>query len=483
MDGKAFRDPSDYRILVVDDEKKLCELLVSALKTKYNVQGLYTATDALGALAENAFDVVVTDLKLPDKSGLDILDFAKKKDTQIEVIIITGYASLDSAVKAVNLGAASYLVKPVSLANFAAQVDRAVAHRDFILKSQALMKEASGMGGYAKEHLANITEIYEFSRKLVTTLDVPEVMRTILTEINRQVKPIMTAVGVSMFGASDIFAMPGKGKADTDSLRTMILDHWEKAFPVLSREHFQEKKIKVTVFDGDNGQEKSGETARCTHTIPMMISGKVIGSIAVYNNTEADLSVAQQQLLHIVTSMAAPLVENSYIHRRTQMLAETDALTGIGNHRSFQEMLSREIARASRHDGMFALMMIDIDDFKKINDTFGHLVGDAVLRDLTGKVLQTIRQQDIVSRYGGEEFAVILPDTNIKGAAVLADRVRAEIANHPYVFPGNEIPYTVSIGVSAFARTNCLTKEQLIKEADDALYVSKNEGKNRVTAR
>ena len=162
-------------------------------------------------------------------------------------------------------------------------------------------------------------------------------------------------------------------------------------------------------------------------------------------------------------------------------MAETDGLTGLANHRAFHQVLSREIARANRNKLQFSLISMDIDDFKKINDTYGHLMGDAILRDLTGRIMATVRQQDIVARYGGEEFTVILPDTDLRGASILAERVRAGIASVPFSYSESEIPYTVSIGLSVYNGSTPREKRLLIEDADNALYLSKNKGKNCIT--
>jgi diguanylate cyclase (GGDEF)-like protein len=155
-------------------------------------------------------------------------------------------------------------------------------------------------------------------------------------------------------------------------------------------------------------------------------------------------------------------------------------LTGIANHRSFHEMLSREIARADRIKSEFAFAIIDIDDFKLINDTHGHLVGDAVIKDLTSRIGLMIRKGDTFARQGGEEFSLILPDTSIDGAVILAQRVCARINSVPFVFSDVSVPYTVSIGLTIYSGKNPKNKNALIAAADEALYSAKKGGKNRV---
>ncbi len=163
-----------------------------------------------------------------------------------------------------------------------------------------------------------------------------------------------------------------------------------------------------------------------------------------------------------------------------QEMAITDSLTGLYNRRYFDELLLREEARARRYPQHFSLLMIDIDDFKKINDTYGHPAGDSVLRLVGQILLRRIRNTDYVARYGGEEFCVIAPHTNKKNASVFAARIMDIIAKEE--FPLNQTDktrVTVSIGVANFS-DDAQTKEDLLKKADDVLYQAKKMGKNRV---
>jgi diguanylate cyclase (GGDEF)-like protein len=182
----------------------------------------------------------------------------------------------------------------------------------------------------------------------------------------------------------------------------------------------------------------------------------------------------------VFASLIAPLVENGYVHKRTTSQAKTDPLTGAFNMRSFTEMLIREMACTEREKNEFCLAMIDADDFKRINDVYGHLVGDAVLKDLAARVNENIRLGDVFARYGGDEFAIILPNTSIEGAMALTERIRKSISSRPYTLYEKSIPYTVSTGLAMFSGRAPCKKDEIIRVADEALYASKREGKNRV---
>jgi diguanylate cyclase (GGDEF)-like protein len=163
-----------------------------------------------------------------------------------------------------------------------------------------------------------------------------------------------------------------------------------------------------------------------------------------------------------------------------RLLAAADPLTGAANRRAIIEALNRDVARAIRTREPLALMMLDLDHFKRINDTYGHLAGDAVLRSLMALVRQRIRSQDIVGRYGGEEFLVVLPDTPLAGVERLAQDLCDAVAAHSVVYQGQRIPVTVSIGAVGGRLELNVSWDVLIHAADKALYRAKDAGRNRI---
>jgi diguanylate cyclase (GGDEF)-like protein len=164
---------------------------------------------------------------------------------------------------------------------------------------------------------------------------------------------------------------------------------------------------------------------------------------------------------------------------RTARSAVTDTLTGLYNHGFFVQALKREVQRARRHDLLLSLVMVDLDDFKTINDTRGHLEGDKVLIKAAGLISESLREIDIAARYGGEEFAVILPETSRTGAVVVADRIRRRIAAD-FARRRSGPTVTLSGGVAGYPE-DAGTAEEMIRRADEALYRAKADGKNRVT--
>ncbi|HMG53546.1 MAG TPA: GGDEF domain-containing protein, partial [Kofleriaceae bacterium] len=172
-------------------------------------------------------------------------------------------------------------------------------------------------------------------------------------------------------------------------------------------------------------------------------------------------------------------IESAY-HEAIHNMAIQDGMTGIHNKRYFNEFLEREIAVCSRHGHPLTLVMFDVDHFKKVNDSHGHLAGDAVLKDLAARIRPRIRREDLFARYGGEEFACVLPSTALPGGIVFAEHLRTLIEERPCVFDGVSIAFTISVGVTTLHRETGVDTAALIKRADENLYVAKRGGRNRV---
>lgn len=172
-------------------------------------------------------------------------------------------------------------------------------------------------------------------------------------------------------------------------------------------------------------------------------------------------------------------IESAY-HEAIHNMAIQDGMTGIHNKRYFMEFLEREIAVCTRHGHPLTLVMFDVDHFKKINDSKGHLAGDAVLKDLAGRIKPRIRREDLFARYGGEEFACVLPSTALPGGIVFAEHLRTLIEERPTTFDNAPIPFTISLGVTTLHRETGVDPSMLIKRADENLYAAKRGGRNRV---
>lgn len=224
-------------------------------------------------------------------------------------------------------------------------------------------------------------------------------------------------------------------------------------------------------------KESKFKTLMCA---PISHSNEVIGVISI-EELESGSKVTQDdsRLFSILVDMVSLSFKNSRLFRRVEMLANTDGLTKLYTHRFFQELMRAELDRSGRYQKNFSVILSDIDHFKRFNDTYGHQAGDYVLEQTAACFKACVRTTDIVARYGGEEFIALLPETNVNGAYILAERIRKYIEAKQYKFNDQEMKVTVTLGVSTFPVDSNLGPE-LVKKADLSLYYGKENGRNRV---
>jgi len=214
---------------------------------------------------------------------------------------------------------------------------------------------------------------------------------------------------------------------------------------------------------------------RCQYNLTLQGDG--LGEISFGRGKrflEPELRVIEQMLSILVYPL-----RNALLYRRALNAALTDALTGIDNKRSFDNQIQREMDLARRHKGDLSLILLDLDHFKSINDTHGHVVGDEVLKEVAARIQTTCRQSDLCFRLGGEEFAVILSHTDTEGARIIAERVREAVNATPVEVQGRSVKVTVSLGVTSFYYDD--SSRELFSRADLALYCAKAQGRNQTS--
>lgn len=213
--------------------------------------------------------------------------------------------------------------------------------------------------------------------------------------------------------------------------------------------------------------------------IPLQAEGQILGVLSLHGRQALEPSEKYRDLLTTIANQIAIALVNVRLYEETRRLATIDSLTGLYNRRHFIELAGRELERALRYGRPLAAMMLDIDRFKRVNDTHGHAVGDQVLRVVARRCRANLREIDLVGRYGGEEFAALLPENDLNSARIAAERLRRCTAEVPIDTAGGPVSVTLSLGVAACTE-NCPDLENLIGRADQALYAAKIAGRNRV---
>jgi diguanylate cyclase (GGDEF)-like protein len=228
--------------------------------------------------------------------------------------------------------------------------------------------------------------------------------------------------------------------------------------------------------------EEPANPAICSLVVLPIIDdeSRCLGLLSLESDRPGQFGGDIEQILSTLVGNASVAFNRALLYQRMETLATTDGLTGLNNHRTFQEVLSRELDRAKRYNQIVSILLLDIDHFKSFNDTYGHPVGDLVLKEIAASLLGSTRKTDTVARYGGEEFTVIMPMTDQQNGLILAGRIRQAIEAREIVSMERRLRVTVSVGCATFPH-HAKTQQELIDNADKAMYYSKEHGRNQVT--
>jgi diguanylate cyclase (GGDEF)-like protein len=221
------------------------------------------------------------------------------------------------------------------------------------------------------------------------------------------------------------------------------------------------------------------EDARSLLVLPLLAADEPVGTLTLVARAEKGFGKDVREMLSVIANQVAIALENGFLYRKMETMATTDGLTGLTNHRTFQQRFADMLERAARHNHRVAVLLCDVDHFKKVNDNYGHPIGDEVLRRVARVLQEVPRKIDIPARYGGEEFAVLLDNVDVAQAKQVAERIRVEISKIVVESEKGPLSVTESIGVAAFPDDG-RDRATLIERADLALYHAKHTGRNRV---
>ena len=364
---------------------------------------------------------------------------------------------------------------------------------DFTQREVNLLEAIAGQAAIAIENanllqksqttLAETQMLYQVAHSLIQAESLDEVLQSLVDNIAKYLPAYLAAINTFDLNRGEItnYVLSGMDieefdKADFDELMDGLT-----GWAVRELEPAVSPKGNLDPRENAAGQKRRTDAGLgAVVIVPLVHRGNVLGSVSVINRQDQpDFVQRDIGMLETVANQAAIAIENAQLFEEIQWLATTDGLTGTHNRRHLFELGRREIERARRYEHHLSAIMLDIDNFKQVNDTYGHSIGDQVLRTLTRECIDSLREVDIFGRYGGEEFAIILPETDRQAARKTAERLRKRIERKPFLTTKGELSLTISLGVAAL-RDDIPDMATLLDLADSALYVAKQSGRNRV---
>jgi two-component system, cell cycle response regulator len=483
-------------ILVVDDDPGIVQTMTWVLKEHgYDVCTADGAPSAYEILEHRTPDLMLLDVVMNGIDGFEFLAQLKRdvRYRDVPVLMVSSASPEEATITTLGLGAADFIRKPFRVRELLARIQAQ-------LRARAEMTLVRDELRALEEQLARAREEAESRRKLVDILH--EVTGDLTTDEIYHILARRIARTLNLTYCSVVLARPGDRTGivttayENPGLRNLVvqlekypeiraaLDHGR---PVLvsdvSVSPYYAQLRKVWETEGTTVETRS------LIALPFSVSRTQTGVFFLRRAapepplTAEDVGFADAVVRAALASIqrAQALESSKADNARLEALAHTDALTQVLNRRALSLRLAAEIDRAKRYDSVVTLLMIDIDHFKRVNDTHGHLVGDDVLRTIASVLRHEVRSADVVARYGGEEFVVVLPETDHAGAIVFAERIRERIERETFGEEnGVHLRLTTSIGVAAFPASGVDRAEELLARADAALYRAKAEGRNRV---
>ncbi|MCK4532690.1 diguanylate cyclase [bacterium] len=467
----------DVNVLVVDDEVLIGETIKDLLEMEnFKVTLAQNAAQAIIKIKEISPDLILTDLKLPDRSGLEILKEAKKNDPDVCVIVMTAYANVETAIKALEEEVYDYITKPFDPERVKLIIKKGLERRRLTLRNKELLQ-------YLQKEKNKLESILEIGEKMSSILNLEELVDFIVVKATEVIESQRGSLMLMDKEGGVLKIVASKGLKDKIIKNTQVkIGERIVGWVAKTGEPLLVLDVDKQTDRHRTEDEIGAETYKSKSflSMPLKKEKEIIGVINLTdknNPKDNTFTMDDLRLLSIIVNQAVVSIENAKLYKEIKVLSITDSLTGLFNRRYFEERLKMEISRAERYKRFLCLIMLDIDNFKEYNDTYGHLKGDVVLQKVARILKKNSRKVDIISRYGGEEFVIVLPETNMAEAKEVAEKIRRAVKE--FFLEGvffKEI--SISGGISSFHHK--LSMDDLIKRADDSLYRAKREGKNQI---
>jgi two-component system, cell cycle response regulator len=480
------------RVVVADGDRRSAGVLTWLLSEN----GLDATLAHPPRSVEHALQWRTPDVLLIDGDNADLMLLVKRlrdEDRFADLRIIVATRSDEQGIGRVPAGADDCVEKPYRAHEVLNRVSAQLRLSVELTNARTVLREARGEADRARDSSANNRRLAEVLRDVADELSAPEIYRVLARRVGRALgvrhcAVILAAGDVDATTATVAAALEEPGMVETT---IQLAD-----YPEIARALATGRSVLVADAAADpvfaDIRRRAAADGRAFHlrsviALPFKMDDS---SGALFIRTEPDdreLTADDVEFAELVLHAAVAAIRRGQAlelsradNRRLEELATTDPLTRVLNRRALAERLGVEMDRARRFRAELSVLLIDVDYFKQVNDSAGHLAGDEVLRQIAGLLADAVRSVDIVARYGGEEFVLILPQTGPQGAKVFGERLCDRIATHEFEATGRNIRLTVSVGLATFPSAQIASADDFLARADEALYRAKADGRNQV---
>lgn len=454
---------SKGNILVVDDDPFFINLYSEILrKGGFDVVTVSSGREAIDIIESDNVDVVITDLIMEEVSGQEVLERTKQHDALIDVIMVTGHGTIESAVTALKSGAFDYLRKPVNHEELLLAVNRCMEQKHLVEEKKGLMQSR---------------KLLEVSRTITSCLDMEKLYNLTL---DAQLQEIPGSAGICLFYSDDM------SSPDIKAVRHIERKSGETAARLFD-ERFKgdmASSENIALFDLQELATKDRKILKGFNSLiatPLRREKATIGYLLILSHCKRhEFNSLDIENAVFIAEQASLSFENAEKYKSATDLAYVDSLTDLYNPRYLNVVLDREIKRSNRSKVPFTVLFMDLDYFKEVNDVHGHLVGSKVLVEVSRLLVNCVRDIDAVIRYGGDEYTIILVDTDHELAFKIAERIRKSIEDHDFLEDESlSLKITASIGLATYP-DHAKDKKDLLEMADKAMYYGKERSRNSV---
>ncbi len=463
-DENQFLNNKKHTILIIDDDGDDYFIFKKVLKKEgYNTLYARSGIEGIKVIENKVPDCILIEQNMPKMSGIEVCRNIRQHDffTHIPIIIRTDYQDKENIFESIEAGADDFIVKSSDYRILLSRIKAMIRIKMIQDKKIEDIKFSNRLIVFSKKiNITDDNELISVLKENIENIFGTQIFSIFLYDRNADILELFAHNNPELIKKDIVITRNKK------SIMWDVIDNNKKTFidDFQSSIYFCGKKLYRDNF---------------AISYPLAIDNNVFGVINMNNSNTGDIPEKLYKMAVNIEGHLASALSNSIAFKKLENLSNTDELTQLFNRRYLLNILQNELERAKRYKRNLSCIMIDIDRFKNINDNYGHLYGDFILKKI-GNIFKTnCRETDIICRYGGDEFFIILIETSLKRAIAVAEKIRKHIKKHEFNNDNISTLITISLGISSYPEDSIENKKEIIKIADKRLYKAKKSGRNK----